>query len=235
MKLTSLFISFEGIDGSGKDTVINSLFPLFYEEPSDPFEVPSSAPSILISKFQNVLRTREPTLNTKAGKKIIEKLRSKTLLKQSKQEVLDIYLEDRKQHSEIIKKYLAEEMIVLCSRYDLSTYAYQGKGENIQKDDIPFMQIFDAHDYKHSTITPDITFYYDIPAEKALERIKNRGYTDEFEKLEMLTSIRKNYLLAIDFLKELQPHRKIYTIDATQSKKSVLEETLMKVQSKVIS
>ena len=224
-ELSPLFLTFEGIDGSGKDTVINSLFPLFYDESKL-----LSSP-ILMNKFQNVLRTREPTLNTAAGQKIIKQLHDKTLLRQPKKQILNIYLADRKQHSQELKKYLEQKTTILCSRYDLSTYAYQGEAKKKKEDDISFTEIFNSHDYNSSTLVPNLTFYYDLSAEQALKRIHSRNYSDEFETLEKLTLIRKNYLLAINFLQEKQPDRKICIIDASQNKKEVLAETSEQIRN----
>jgi dTMP kinase len=97
------FITFEGIDGSGKSTVSKYV----YKE--------------LKSQGYNVVLTFEPT-NTWIGKYVQQCIKTKT------DPFITAYafIADRFEHSKRIKKWLEEGKIVLCDRYVDSTYAYQG-------------------------------------------------------------------------------------------------------------
>ncbi len=101
-----ILVAFEGIDGSGKSTQIQ----LLADE--------------LSGRGYNVVTTREPT-DGPIGLKIRELYHSREEV--SKEEELDLFLEDRKQHVEkVIKPALKAGRIVLTDRYYFSTAAYQG-------------------------------------------------------------------------------------------------------------
>ena len=94
-----LFIVFEGIDGSGKTTLINMLFEK------------------LKNKY-NVLKTHEPY-----NISYIDMLKDEVNIYNSK--VASIFMEDRKHHlKDVILPHLSKGGIVLCDRYKYSTMAY---------------------------------------------------------------------------------------------------------------
>src|SRR4030042_4873637 len=96
------FVTFEGIDGSGKSTVSK----LVYKQ--------------LKSKGLDVVLTVEPT-DTWIGKQV-----KKCIASNSDPFVTAfIFIADRIEHGKQIKKWLNEGKIVLCDRYAESTYAYQ--------------------------------------------------------------------------------------------------------------
>ena len=105
-----MFISFEGIEGSGKSTQI-ALWKAYFE-----------------AQGKQVLCTKEPG-GTPFGLKIREILLSPdTQLKDPRTELL-LFSADRLEHIQtVIQPALAEDKIVLCDRYIDSTYAYQLAG-----------------------------------------------------------------------------------------------------------
>lgn len=100
----SRFIVLEGIDGSGKSSVIDKLK----------------------DTFENTYFTREPTDSEigKLAKKGAKKKHSPYL-------DLFLYLADRVSHTEEIKEILSSDVNVICDRYWGSTSAYQGASEEI--------------------------------------------------------------------------------------------------------
>ncbi len=213
MKQKGFLIVFEGIDACGKDTLINELFPLFFSE-----KLP-----LLISKYQEILKTREPTFQTNSGKKLIHFLNSKPLKKNQKKKRINDYINDRIRHSLFIKTFLKRNGIVLCSRYDLSTYAYQGLQEDF------FEKIYKKHRYfsKKGTHIPNVTFFLKINPEQAYKRIKQRSHPKEvFDNLASLKEISKRYLKSIEFLRQ-KDARHIQVLNANQSKEKLIKQVII--------
>lgn len=183
MKLSSptdkngFFITFEGIEGSGKSKHIGQLFTELEKE---------GFPVIL---------TREP-----GGTRIGEKIRD-LILEPEHREIepateLLLYLAARAQHiHELILPALGENKIVLCDRFHDSTYAYQGGGRGIDSSLIdpiiqaPFLQI-----------KPDLTFLLDLPPAEALERVQKRTAVlnrIDAENIAFHETVRSNYLILV--------------------------------------
>ena len=197
-----MFITFEGIEGSGKSTQIQMLKE-FFEKKS------------LKSFF-----TKEPG-STEIGKEI----RSILLNKENKiypQTEIFLIFADRVQHvQEIIKPNLNEGKIVVSDRYYDSSVAYQGQREGISK--IEIYELIENLDLP----TPDITFLLDLPANVGLKRAKNRASLDRFESEEISfhEGVRQNYL----DLQE-QNFQRIVKIDATQSPIEIFSNIIKKIK-----
>ena len=184
------FIVFEGLDGSGKGTMLARTAEwLFNSNPG----------------YDKILLTREPTYSG-AGKQIRKMLKSdKEPLTKSKQ-LLQLYFEDRKEHLEkVIKPALQLGSIVLCDRYKYSTICYQ------QAQGIPVEKIISLHS---RMLVPDLVLVLDAEPETALQRIRSsRSVIEKFEKDFFLEELRENYLA----LKKLLPKEPIKIIDANSS------------------
>ena len=167
------FISFEGIDGSGKSTVSK----LVYKK--------------LKSDGYDVIYTFEPT-NSEIGKQV-----QKYIKEDADPFVTSFtFIADRILHGKQIKKWLEKEKIVICDRYAESTYAYQGAQlQGIIKQPISWLQ-----DISENKIPiPDRTFLFIIDPETSVSRIKNRDHLIPFEKVSFLKKVQKNYLdLSVD-------------------------------------
>ncbi len=162
------FITFEGIDGSGKSTVSK----LVYQK--------------LKNKGYDVILTFEPT-NSWLGKIVIKNIKTKS----DPFETSFVFIADRIEHCKKIKKWLDQNKIVLCDRYAESTYAYQAaQMQNIIDNPIKWLKQLS----KNHIIKPDRIFLFLIKPKDALARIKQRGELIPFEKIDFLTKVHKNYL-----------------------------------------
>ena len=197
-----MFITFEGIEGSGKSTQIQ-LLKEFFEK-----------------KAQKAFFTKEPG-SSEVGKKI----RSVLLNKENKispQTEIFLIFADRVQHvQEIIKPNLNEGKIVISDRYYDSSIAYQGQREGVDKTEI--YELINMLDLP----TPDITFLLDLPVDIGLKRAKNRASLDRFESEEISfhEAVRQNYL-------DLQEQNleRIVKIDALQTPDEIFSNILNKIK-----
>ena len=227
--IDSFFFSFEGLDGSGKDSALNTIFNLFYEE--------TGVSPLFFSKYQNVLRTREPTLISSPGQKISQGLASKKILNWPIQETAKLFIADRQHHCQFIRRALSEKVIVLCSRYDLSTFAYQ------MAQGVTFTWMYDQHFYHQpmGCLIPDLTFYFRLSPETAWQRInkrqqpvgKNGSKESNKEAFEKRTFLEKTFHCYEKVVKELpkKDNRQIAVIDAERSIEKVKEDVISTVES----
>ncbi|HCJ66734.1 MAG TPA: dTMP kinase [Elusimicrobia bacterium] len=138
-----LFITFEGVDGSGKSTHSKLLA------------------EYLRKKGYNVVHTREP-----GGVSIAESLREILLHPKNKissDTELFLYLAARAQHvAELIRPALKENIskpvIVICERFSDATFAYQGYGRRF---DLKLLKKLDT--LARQGIKPDLTLLFDLP------------------------------------------------------------------------
>ena len=160
----SLFITFEGIEGSGKSTHLRHLA------------------AHLRASGRDVVETREPG-GTQAGQAIRRLLLGADAVPLTPETELLLYCADRAQHvAEVIRPALAAGRVVLCDRFSDSTIAYQGNGRGL---DLGRLRALDAH--ARSGVWPGLTFLLDCPAEEGLARARGRagaetGLGDRFER-----------------------------------------------------
>ena len=163
------FITFEGIDGSGKSTQVE-----------------------LLSKYLEALSmdhliVREPG-GTDVGEKIREILLSKGVKMTARTEFL-LYSASRANLTEkIIIPALREGKIVISDRYFDSSTAYQGFGRGIEMEYVDVINRFATFG-----LVPDIIFIIDVRIETSIRR-KNLRDRIESEGLEFLEKVRKAYL-----------------------------------------
>jgi dTMP kinase len=200
----SLFITFEGVEGSGKTTQIQRLRKYFSQR-----GIPCKI-------------TREP-----GGGPIAEKIR-KILLNPDHHEMVPItelllYEAARSQHvTEFIKPYLKKGGVVLCDRFSDATVAYQGYGRRID------LQWIERLNHLSSQgIRPDVTFLLDCPSDVGLERAlrRNRALKQEKEerfereKIQFHRRVRRGYLA----IAKKEPQR-VKIIDTREGEERVFEK-----------
>ncbi len=195
--MNGLFVVFDGIDGSGKGTIISEVRRFLINK-----GIPEN----------DIVVTAEPT-NSESGKKIRELLNSGASPESNAEELLNLYVEDRKKHVEKkIIPALNKGKIILCDRFKHSTFVYQTmQGIHIEK----------IHELHKGIIVPDVTFILDLSVDVALERVSRRNFKETFEQKDFLEKVRAGFLS----LKKTFSDEEIYFINA--------EETINKVAEKV--
>lgn len=191
-----MFIVFEWVDGSGKDTQLLKTIEYLREK----------------NKNIQIWITKEPTDNTPAGKEILTKLKNGWF--NSPEEALKLYVKDREEQT-IIRKEILKHSTILSSRFDYSTYAYQWASG------IDFDTIYNFHNYNNILI-PDLTFIFDVSEENIEKRLKKRGGEKEyFEDLEFLLQVKQKYKETFEKFKN---ERNIILIEANGAIEQVFEK-----------
>lgn len=170
-KKKSLFITFEGIEGSGKSTQIELLRSLLKEE--------GHAVEIL----------REPG-TTQLGEKIRDIFLEKTDERVDPiTEAFLLYASRKHLDQNFLQKHLKNKSIVIADRYSDATIAYQCFGKGLSEDFVQYI-----HE-KSDLLSPDLTFYLDITAEASKARIDDRELDRmESESLDFFNKVRAGYL-----------------------------------------
>lgn len=174
----SLFITFEGPDGSGKSTQINLVA------------------NYLEDLGYRVFCTREPG-GTAIGDQIRQVLHDVNNTEMTPRAEILLYSASRAQHVEqVILPHLAQGEMVLCDRYADSTYAYQGYGRQLDFDMLRLITRFATQDLK-----PDLTVYLDLPVKEGLRRKEKANTAGQGElnrmdrlELEFHQRVREGYL-----------------------------------------
>jgi len=162
-----MFVTIEGIDGSGKSSVLRRL------------------PTLLAG--HDLVLTREPT-DGHTGKAVRDALvRGAPPL-----ETLFLFLADRAAHAPGIEEASRAGKLVVCDRYHDSTIAYQGVaiGQLPGIDDIiGFLRGFARHFPQ-----PDLTILLRADPARCIERLTARGPKVPYEKEEFLAKVQAIYL-----------------------------------------
>lgn len=155
----SLFVTFEGIEGSGKSSHLRALA------------------ARLRSAGYRVVETREPG-GTPAGEALRRVLLESDAVPLEPLAELFLYCADRAQHvAEVIRPALQQGRIVLCDRFSDSTLAYQGYGRGLDLETIRRLD-----ELARNGVRPHLTFLLDLPAAEGLRRARARGTADRFEQ-----------------------------------------------------
>ena len=180
--MRGLFITFEGIEGSGKSTQVDRLAVRLREH---------LLPVVTAGEKFNMRITREPG-GTEMGDKIRDlllDLRSTALRPKAE---LFLYLAGRSQHLEtVIHPLLAKGTIILCDRFSDATIAYQGFGRGL-KQHSDFARVVR---YAADGLQPDLTLLLDMDPRIALARVGKRGAINRLDRetLAFHTRVRRGY------------------------------------------
>lgn len=196
--MKGVFITFEGVEGSGKSTQLRLLSDFMRERGYD------------------VVVTREP-----GGTPLAERIRR--LLMENADEVMApltellLYEAARAQHvSSLILPALNRGAVVLCDRFADSTTAYQGAGRQLDPLVVNRLNRLAVGD-----VWPYHTYVFDLPAAQGLQRARDRGSDDRM----MQESLAFHERIREEFLALAQEERdRITIIDAARSVESIQDE-----------
>ena len=193
------FVSFEGIDGAGKSTHIESFVKLLQER------FPS----------REVVMTREP-----GGTPLGEQLR-KLLLDAPmhlETEALLMFAARREHIAQVIEPALQAGKIVISDRFTDASFAYQGGGRGLSLDKLNELELWVQERQDGILLQPDLTILFDLPGSVAEARRSKVRAPDKFEKmdLEFFERVRQEYLR-----RAKEDPQRFYLVDATQTQEVI--------------
>jgi dTMP kinase len=205
----SLFITFEGPEGSGKTTQIKQLT------------------EHLRGRGCDVLTVREPggTSISEQIRAVLHSLSNREM--QPRTEIL-LYCAARAQLvGQVIRPHLQSGGVVLCDRYADSTLAYQGYGRSLDLQTLRMIL-----DFATGGLGPDLTFYLDIDVEAGLKRKKTGG--DEWNRMddlevEFYRRVRSGYLELV-----AQDPARWVVVDAARDAEMIAREIRERVEKRLV-
>lgn len=163
------FISFEGIDASGKSTQIELLC------------------EFLNKKNIDFILVREP-----GGTIIGEKIREVLLFPENKMFAETEFLLYAASRAQLVREKIIPALkngkLVIADRFADSSVVYQGFGRGLSLDKIEFINSFAT-----LNIVPDVTFIIDVPVEVSLRRKSEERDRIEMEESEFMERVREGY------------------------------------------
>jgi dTMP kinase len=204
------FISFEGIDGAGKSTHLESFQRLMQERYPD----------------REVVMTREP-----GGTPLGEQLR--TLLLDApmnlETEALLMFAARREHIAQVIEPALKAGKIVISDRFTDASFAYQGGGRGLSLEKLNELERWVQSGANGLLLQPNLTILFDLPGEVAEARRSKARAPDKFEKMDLhfFEKVRQEYLRRA----KADPNR-FYLVDATKTPEAIwyeLESLKMKL------
>ena len=190
----SLFITFEGGEGSGKSLQAQSLYRKLCQLSIDAILVHEPGSTPLGERLSRLLKRSRVTA--------ISPLSELLLFNASRAQLV----------SEVILPSLKSGKIVVCDRYTDSTLAYQGYGRGLK-----LKTVHTANDIATGGLAPNLTVLLDMPVGEGLAR-KRGSDTDRFESEELAfhERVREGYLAMAR-----QEPRRFFVVDGRQDKRTI--------------
>jgi len=211
MATAGLFISFEGIDGAGKSTHIDGLAQAFR------------------AQGRALTLTREP-----GGTALAEKLRAMVLNDpmDAMTEAFLVFAARRDHLLQVIEPALAQGQVVLCDRFTDATFAYQGGGRGF---DTGLLSVLERMvqsvivGVEERVRQPDVTIWFDLPAEIAAQRLAGTRIPDKFEAqpVEFFRRVSEGYRQRM-----LESPARFARINANQTREVVWLDVLSVLQAR---
>jgi len=189
------FISFEGIDGAGKSTHIDSFCKLMQ------------------SRFpeRGVVMTREPG-GTPLGEQLRGLLLDATMNLET--EALLMFAARREHIAQVIDPALQAGKIVISDRFTDASFAYQGGGRGLSISKLNELEKWVQGRPDGTLLQPNLTILFDLPGDIAEARRSKVRTPDKFEKMDLnfFEKVRQEYLRRA----KADPKR-FYLVDATKT------------------
>jgi len=182
--MSAKIITFEGIDGAGKSTLVKALHDHFTTKglhvwsTSEPWELTTIDPDPFIATMQ--------------------------------------LMADRRRHCKAITGTLYD--IALIDRFDLSTEAYQGYGDGVDRDLINTL-----NDIATEGLDVSLRILLDIPVRAAVRRLEKRGESVTADEIARLNRVRAGYI-------EMAEEGWLISVDATESPEAVLCDAIALIE-----
>lgn len=205
--MSRCFITFEGGEGAGKSTLIESLCEAFRRQ------------------GRSFCKTRAPG-GTAVGQQIRNLILHANECKIHPRAELLLFLADRAQHvEELIRPALEAGKMVLCDRFNDSTVAYQGCARGFDE-----AWVRELCHFATGGLEPDLTLFLDIDPAVGLKRLPQAPDKIESESLLFHQKIREAY----HRMAKREP-RRFVILDASLPPEHVLQNALKQIEGRVSS
>lgn len=203
-----MFISFEGIDGSGKSTQLTLLRSWLEERGRQVITVREPGATALSESIRSILLSNKHSITAAAELLLFSAARVQLVEK-------------------VIVPELDAGKIVLCDRYADSTTAYQGYGRML-----PMADVDTCNKLATKDVMPSITVLIDVPYEQAQLRMNFHAGDgpDRMERSgpEFFERVRAGYL----YMAKLEPER-FLVLDGLQDRQSLHRAIVCCVQDRL--
>lgn len=189
------FITLEGVDGCGKSTQADKLVEKLLETEISALTVREPGGDPISESIRKLLLHAEESMSDRA---------EALLMIASRAQLTD----------KVILPHIINGKWVVADRYADSTLAYQGGGRGLSVNALEAINNFGTY-----TLKPDITFFIDIPVEKANERMSVSRDRIEREGANFQQRVRDQYLA----MSTKEPER-VILINGEQSIDKVFED-----------
>jgi dTMP kinase len=189
------FITFEGIDGAGKSTHVETIS------------------NYLRAKGKTVVTTREPG-GTPLGERLRELLLHEPMHLET--EALLMFASRREHIAKLIAPALDRGDWVISDRFTDASFAYQGGGRQLSMHKLDILE-----QWVHADFQPHLTLLFDVPLDVARERLDKTRTLDKFEreKHDFFEKVRNAYLQ-----RAAQFPQRIRVVDSTQPLEKVNQQ-----------
>ncbi len=199
--MKGLLITFEGGDGAGKTTLIESVYRTLKEQ------------------GRNVALTRAPG-GTPAGLEMRKLLLNGGEIPLTSRAELLLFLADRAEHVDrYIRPKLKEGEIILCDRFNDSTIAYQGIARGLSP-----QKVAELCDFACNGLSPNLTLYLNLDPKVGLARVRQEGKGADRIEAEELAFHKKIQSAYLDLANQ-DPER-LKVLDAGQTKETLHQQAM---------
>ncbi len=166
------FITLEGIDGAGKSTQLAWITEL------------------LQRAGKRVVVSREPG-GTALGEQLRALLLDKSMTMHAETETLLMFAARREHLDKVILPALAQDQWVVSDRFTDASFAYQSGGRGLDSAKLIILE-----QWVQGALQPDLTLYFDVPADVGQQRVSRGGVVDRFEQeqADFFLRVRAAYL-----------------------------------------
>ena len=168
------FISFEGIDGSGKTTQIKLLTDALKSAHFNTVSLREPGGTIFGENLRNAILNSETMLDPVAEAYLFASSRAQLM-------------------REKIRPHIEDDLsVVICDRFIHSSLAYQGYARKLGNE-----FVINTHSIEPLNLVPNITFFLDVPVEESIRRQKSRSESEDYfekEKKDFFTTLRNGFL-----------------------------------------
>ena len=204
-----MFISFEGIDGSGKSTQLSMLRDVLEAKGHEVITIREPGATLLSESIREILLSNKQTITSTAELLLFSSARTQLV-------------------EMIIEPALEAGKFILCDRYVDSTTAYQGYGRELNMENVQ-----NCNKIATRGVMPHVTFFIDVAYEQAQQRMQFTPGSSEPDRMErsgreFFERVRHGYLQIAG-----QEPQRFVVIDGHRKREEIHNEIISVLQRRL--